>query len=95
MVTVLPVTHSPPKNADHALEIPLAVKRHLCLDDARSWVMLHEGNRFLWPGFDLRPIPGSKNRYAYGFLPPRLFAVLVERFKDVWHTGQAGTVSRD
>jgi len=71
VVAVLPVTHAPPKNPAHALEIPLAVKRHLGLDDARSWVMLHEGNRFLWPGFDLRPIPGSKNRYAYGFLPPR------------------------
>jgi hypothetical protein len=41
-VIVLPVTHTPPQDADAAVEIPLAVKRRLGLDDARSWVMLTE-----------------------------------------------------
>lgn len=93
MVTVVPVTHAPPIQPAHAFEIPLAVKRHLGLDDAPSWVMLHEGNRFLWPGFDLRPVPGS--RYAYGFLPPRLFAAIVERFETVWRAGRSKALSRD
>src|SRR6201986_3929979 len=52
-VTVVPVTHTPPARAQTAVEIPLAVKRHLGLDGERSWVILDEGNRFLWPGFDL------------------------------------------
>jgi len=34
-VTVLPITHSAPTDKDSAIEIPIAVKRHLGLDDAR------------------------------------------------------------
>lgn len=49
MVTVAPVTHSAPLMPDTAVEIPLATKRRLGLDDARSWVMVNEGNRFAWP----------------------------------------------
>ena len=45
-VRVAPVTHSPPGAGDAALEIPAAVKRHLGLDDARSWVILDEVNEF-------------------------------------------------
>ena len=56
IVTVLPVTHTPPANARLAVEIPAATKRRLGLDDARSWVVLTEANRFVWPGPDLRPL---------------------------------------
>lgn len=72
MVTVLPITHSTPRDPKSAVEIPLAVKRHLELDDERSWVVVNEGNDFLWPGYDLRKRPHT-DRYDYGFLPPRLF----------------------
>ncbi len=57
VVTVLPVTHSAPTNPRAAVEIPRAVKRHLGLDDDRSWIVVAEGNEFLWPGYDLRKIP--------------------------------------
>ena len=40
LVTLLPVTHRAPDDAGGAIEIPLAVKRHLGLDDDRSWVSL-------------------------------------------------------
>lgn len=53
-VLVVPVTHSPPENFADALELPLAVKRHLGLDSERSWVVLSESNLFDWPGPDLR-----------------------------------------
>ena len=43
------------------------------LDDGRHWLRLDELNRFAWPGYDLRPIPGRPGRYDYGMLPPRLF----------------------
>jgi len=56
-VTVLPITHSPPADDHLAVEIPIEVKRRLGLDDARSWVILSEANRFDWPGPDLRPAP--------------------------------------
>ncbi|MFZ1962214.1 MAG: hypothetical protein WAU78_01870 [Roseiarcus sp.] len=43
LVTVLPVTHRPPKDTAAAVEIPRAVKRHLGLDDQRSWVERERG----------------------------------------------------
>ena len=70
-VVVLPITHSPPEYPGTAVEIPLAVKTHLGLDSERSWIVVTEGNEFIWPGYDLRKLPHS-DRYDYGFLPPRL-----------------------
>ncbi len=72
-VTVAAITHSPPQESAFAVEIPARVKQHLGLDDARSWIILDEVNQFDWPGFDLRPVPGRTDRFAYGFIPPRLY----------------------
>ncbi|MBY0355553.1 MAG: hypothetical protein K2Q12_07460 [Rickettsiales bacterium] len=55
------------------MEIPPRVKQHLGLDDDRSWAILGEVNQFVWPGYDLRPIPHKQGEMTYGFLPPRLF----------------------
>jgi hypothetical protein len=57
-VLVLPVTHAPPRNPNHAVEIPALIKRQLKLDDVPSWVVLTEWNEFVWPGPDLRRLPG-------------------------------------
>ncbi|NNU62909.1 plasmid maintenance toxin (PemK-like) [Ochrobactrum soli] len=78
VVRVLPVTHTPPQRADEAVEIPAATKRRLGLDDARSWIVLSESNRFVWPGPDLRPVDGDSG--YYGPLPPTLFAEIRDRF---------------
>src|SRR3546814_9586059 len=51
MVTVVPITHSPPADPSVAIELPQAVKRHFGLAAERSWVVLHEGNAFVWPGY--------------------------------------------
>jgi mRNA-degrading endonuclease toxin of MazEF toxin-antitoxin module len=80
-VYVVPITHRRPKDREAALELPRAVKRHLGLDDQPSWVVLDEVNTFVWPGFDLRPVPGKPGRFAYGFLPPRLLAQLLEKMR--------------
>jgi hypothetical protein len=73
-VYVLPVTHTPPIDPSLAIEIPSRVKEHLRLDQERSWIVLDEINDFLWPGYDLRPVPGSQPaRVEYGVLPPRFF----------------------
>jgi len=55
------------------------VKRHLGLDANRAWIIVTEGNEFLWPGYDLRRLPQS-DRYDYGFLPPRLFTRVLDAF---------------
>jgi hypothetical protein len=73
VVTVVPVTHTPPTRNEEAVEIPAATKRRLGLDDARSWVVVSETNRFVWPGPDLRPLHPSSDQVAYGYLPPRFF----------------------
>jgi len=79
IVTVLPITHSAPTRPGAAVEIPSPIKRHLGLDDQRSWVVVAEGNEFLWPGYDLRKVP-HKDRYDYGFLPPGFFNQILEAF---------------
>jgi hypothetical protein len=91
IVTVLPVTHNAPDNPDAAVEIPAPVKRHLGLDDARSWIIVSEGNEFDWPGFDLRKIPG-RDSYDYGFLPPRFFAQVLSAFL-AWHRASKGRIT--
>lgn len=93
-VTVAPITHSPPTDSAAALELPAKVKAHLGLDHDRSWVVLDEVNQFLWPGYDLRPVPGSRGRFAYGFLPPRLFRAIIERMTSLKGRGPS-VVNRD
>jgi hypothetical protein len=83
LVTVLPITHRPPEDAAAAIEIPFAIKRHLGLDDSRSWIVVSEGDQFVWPGYDLRKVRGA-DRYDYGFLPPRFFADVLAAFR-AWH----------
>lgn len=56
VVTVAPVTHSPPEDPALAIELSAKVKRRLGLDDTPSWIIADEVNRFTWPGPDLRPI---------------------------------------
>ena len=74
IVTVAPVTHSPPINTAAAVEIPKQTKRRLGQDKGRSWVVVSEVNRFRWPGPDLRPIPGLEpSNFCYGLLPAKLF----------------------
>lgn len=94
-VTVAPVTHTTPTDATVAVEIPLAVKRHLGLDSERSWVVLDDLNMFAWPGFDLAPVPGSKGRYHYGFLPPLFYRKLIEKFSELRRQKRAVLTSRD
>ena len=95
VVTVLPVTHTPPADARLAVEIPMAVKRRLRLDDDRSWVVLTEANRFTWLGPDLRPArPGDAASVAYGPLPYALFEDIRLRFIAILKRRMSATVTR-
>jgi hypothetical protein len=64
------------------------------LDDQPSWIVLDDLNIFIWPGYDLRPISGQKDRYHYG-LPPKLFESIVRKFSELLRQGQAVQTSRD
>jgi hypothetical protein len=94
VVTVLPITHAAPLEPEHAVEIPLAVKRQLGLDEMRSWVVVSEGNEFLWPGYDLRKVPGTDS-YQYGFLAPRFFDRVIKAFVACHRAGIGRLTPRD
>jgi len=82
IVTVVPITHTPPDRPDEAVEIPLPTKRRLGLDTERSWIVVNEVNRFVWPGPDLRPVSsGEPDRFDYGVLPPSLYRQVRERLQ--------------
>jgi len=93
-VTVAPLTHATPQNLSVALEIPPKVKQHLGLDGERSWIILDDFNEFLWPGYDLRPLPGTARKYDYGFLPPALFKQIVTKIIELRRQGLS-IISRD
>lgn len=78
VVRVLPITHSPPTNPADAVEIPHTVKARLKLDEERSWIVLTESNRFIWPGPDVRPA-NSGDGYL-GPLPPTFFRQVKSQF---------------
>lgn len=82
IVRVLPITHAPFADSADALEIPTLTKERLGLDSERSWVVLTEANDFIWPGPDLRPVPGGDpGTVAYGFLPPGFMRILREHLE--------------
>lgn len=94
-VYVLPITHAASHDPAEAIELPAAVKRHLGLDEARSWVVLTEANVFTWPGPDLRPLPGQgPESVAYGHLPPRLLRTIRDRFVALYRERRGGLVTR-
>lgn len=92
MVTVAPITHSMPATPEAAVEIPAATKQRLGLDNARSWIVVSEGNRFAWPGPDIRPVaPGL---FDYGFLPPALFQKVQAQFAAFFAARRLPVVTR-
>ena len=96
IVTVVPVTHTPPADPVAAIEIPPAIKAHLGLDQAPTWIVISEVNDFVWPGPDLRPIPGkSPPRVEYGVLPPRFFKRVRDQLIALREARRSRTVVRD
>jgi hypothetical protein len=94
-VTVLPVTHTPPSDPALAVEIPHPTKQRLGLDDARSWVVLSEANRFTWPGPDLAMANrGDPASVIYGELPGRLLLQIRDGFIAAIEAGKAALVQR-
>jgi hypothetical protein len=94
-VLVLPVTHSPPADPADAIEIPAATKTRLGLDGERSWIVITEANEFVWPGPDLRTVPGrDESTIAYGPLVPRFFVHVRDKFLERDQREKSGRVKR-
>jgi hypothetical protein len=72
-VLVLAITRTPPADPAAAVPFPSDLKRRIGLDDAPSWIVTTEANAFVWPGPDIRPVPGRKPATAiYGHVPQGL-----------------------
>jgi hypothetical protein len=64
------------------------------VDDNPSWIVISELNDFVWPGPDLRPIPGKTDCFDYGVLPPAFFRKLQEAIFDRLRMKKIGIVPR-
>ncbi len=93
-VVLLPITHLAPTGATVGIEIPARVKRAIGLDDAPSWVIVSEHNVDEWPNGGLSPVPGQDEIFAYGFLPPGLFAQIKAAFLELARMKKTGAVRR-
>lgn len=93
-VVLLPITHVPPDGDTVGIEIPARVKQALGLDEAPSWVIVSEHNVDEWPNGGLSPLPSRPGVFAYGFMPPGLFAKVKAGFVDLARTGRSSAVHR-
>ena len=78
-VTYLPISHVPPRRGETALAVPSRVAQHLRLTSQQSYLYTSYAVEDDWP-FDLAHIPGSRERFDYGFIPPRLFQTVAADF---------------
>jgi hypothetical protein len=93
VVTVLPITHSAPKQPNSAVEIPAQTKARLGMDGLRSWIVTTEANEFIWPGSDVRIV--SRSRPAYGQLPERLVTRVLALARENAEGSRGPVVNRD
>ncbi|OWV74041.1 hypothetical protein ATY75_07035 [Rhizobium sp. N122] len=92
-VVLLPITHKPPSGEIVGIEIPPKVKQAIGLDDAPSWVIVSEHNIDEWPNGGLFAGAGKRG-FAYGFIPPGLFASIKAKFLDLAKARKSDPVHR-
>jgi len=93
-VVILPITHAPPGDDTAGIEIPARVGQALGLDEAPSWVVVSEYNVDEWPNGGLAPLPGRPDVFSYGFIRPRLFARVKDKFLELSGQRQSSGVRR-
>lgn len=79
-VTYLPISHVAPRGDEEGTAIPPRVAQHLGLTSRQSYIYTTYAVEDDWP-FDVAHVPGSSDRFDYGFVPPRLFEVITRNFK--------------
>lgn len=92
---VLPITHREPEGDAFGYELPENTRRRLGLDSERSWVILNEINHFVWPGPNLRPVPGAEpETVVYGQLSKRTLEDILTRFQTLLRARRVRSVPR-
>ena len=93
-VVLLPITHSPPRDQDVAIESPPKVRRAIELDEEPAWIVVSEHNIDEWPNAGLSTVPGRPGVYSYVFIPPGLFAQVKSQFIGLAEKGRSPPVVR-
>jgi hypothetical protein len=93
-VVLLPITHSRPLGDTIAIEIPAKVRKAIGLDDEPCWVVVSEYNVDEWPNAGLTPLPGTRDVFAYGLIPPGLFAIIKARLIELAREKKSEAVTR-
>ncbi len=91
-VILAAITHSPPRAAADAIEIPAKVKKHIGLDDERSWVVTTEINRVSWDDAGITPV--KRGQWAYGMLPFKLWKLAQDGILERSQQRRLGIVER-
>lgn len=92
-VLISPITHTPPTDRERALAMPPATKQRFGFDGQNSWIITTEVNRFIWPGPDIRSVPGGGP--AYGLLPAKMTSALLEKIRTNARDRSIAVVRRD
>jgi len=96
-VVLCPVTHSPPGPGETAVPVPLAVARHLGLDDAPCWIKTDQVNVLHWEK-GLIPhgvMPARKDAWAYGMIPQALGKQVFDQLREKARAGRLASVRRE
>ncbi len=90
VVRVAPITHRQPDDLSRAMELPALTKARLGPDGQRSWVILDHANEFIWPGPNVRPVPGrDPATIYYGPLPPAFYDAIKLKLLGLLRLGRA------
>lgn len=94
-ILLAPITSRPPEKST-SIDLPLEIKRHLGLDERKSWVIASNLNKFTWPGFDIRSVPGKiPATYSYGRLPAGFLLQIQTTLAGLAKKRLVATIERD
>lgn len=96
-VLLCAITHSPPVAGETAVELPVAVCRHLGFDDERSWIKTEQVNLLIWPKdripYGVQPV--ARDRWFYGMLPQAIGRQVFEQVREKARQRRLRSVDRD
>ncbi len=73
--------------------MPQSTKKRLGLDKEASCVITTEVNRFVWPGPDIRAVPGGA--LAYGHLPAAMTEDVIQQIRTNIRERSLPVIGRD
>ncbi len=92
---VVPITHAEPTDPATVIEVPVEERKRIGLDEERSWVIVSEINAFVWPGRDLRPVPGREpETFVYGRLSKAFFTRVLFQVQTLIRASRVERVGR-